>query len=141
MTSDNGLQFGNRFVQTLLVQQKLAKRQMSHIIFSGHGQRMPPKPFAIVPVPNLVHCADGERAYYDGGGCAKDWPMKAPGPGKIDNPPRGRDAESDLRQISITIGVRLSADLDYSDYRQEHDQIPTPPHHEIRASFSEREHP
>src|SRR6266513_425441 len=107
MTSDNGLQFGNRVVQTLLIHDKLAEGQRSHVVLSGYGQCVSPKPFAIVPVPNLVRRADGERAYYDGGGCAKDWPMVAPGLGKIDNPPCGRDAESDLREISITIGVRL----------------------------------
>src|ERR1700736_2832723 len=101
----------NRVLHSVLVQEKLAESQMGHVILSGHGQGVSPKPFAIVPVPTLVRRTKGERAYYDAGGGSEEWPMVAPGPGKIDKPPSGRDVEPDLRQISITIGMRLSADL------------------------------
>src|SRR5260370_5256403 len=99
---------------------------MSHVILGGHGQGVSPKPFAIVPVPNLVRCTQSERTYYDCGRCAKASPMVAPESGKIDNSPGGREAEPDLRTISITIAMSFSADPHQSDYSYKHNQVPTP---------------
>src|SRR6266853_4212388 len=112
---------------------------MSDVILSSHGQCMSPKPFAIVPIPSLTRCPQRERAYYDGGRCAKNWTRVTPRSGKIDNPPCRCDVEPDLRQISVAIGMRLTSHLHQSDYRQKHDQVPTPPNDEIRISFSQRE--
>src|SRR6266516_866841 len=100
---------------------------------------MAPKPFAIVPPPNLARRTQTERSQYDRGCCAKDRTRVTPPSGKIDNPPRRRDVEADLRQISVAIGMRLSADLHQSDNGQKHDQIPSPSHDKIRAAFSAHE--
>src|SRR5216684_1603490 len=54
--------FNNPAVQAFLFQEKSAQPEMSDLILSGHSQRMPPKPFTIVPIPNLARRTQTERS-------------------------------------------------------------------------------
>src|SRR5262245_5148459 len=112
---------------------------MGHIIPTGDSQNVAPKPFAIVPIPSLLGRAPSKRSYYDAGRRTKNRNSVTSESGKIDNRPGDCNVEANLRQISVTVSVRLSANLNQSDYGQQHDQIPTPSNHQIWFLFSERD--
>src|SRR5229473_7927777 len=50
---------------------------------------------------------------------------------QIANQPYQRNQQSDLRQIRVAVGAPLQANLDDSNYRNQHRQIPKPADEEV----------
>ena len=51
----------------------------------------------------------------------ENWTKRVRPSEQVGDGPREHEKDSDLRKIGITIGVRLVADLNDSNYRTEHD--------------------
>src|SRR5207302_1692899 len=106
---------------------------------SGYGKRSIPKSLGVVPVRSLNPRAPGQDSDDDWRSHRENFAPITKRLCKIDNRPRHGNVETDLRQISVTISVRLAADLDQANHRHEHDQIPKPAGDEIRPAFSKDE--
>src|SRR2546430_17661030 len=109
---------------------------MSYVILLGQRERSVPKPLRILPVGSLNSGAPGKKSNDHECRGAENFAAITNATQKIDNSPGRRDAQPDLRQVHIAIGMGLTADLNQSDDGQEHDQIPKPASDEIGRAFA-----
>ena len=139
MAHQHNLELRNRFIEAVLLEQEFAHLEMSKIVLSGYGKRSIPKSLGVVPVRSLDPRAPGQNSDDDWRSNRENFAAITKRLRKIDNRPGHGEVEADLRQISVTVCVRLTADLDQTDHRQEHDQVPKPTGDKIRLTLSKSE--
>src|SRR5262245_19861492 len=106
---------------------------MRNIVVRCDGKGMCPKRFAVPPVGRLNHCCPGEcNDYYSRRSDSK------PCSGLVDccqvsNEPNCKHKQSDMRKVSVAIGMALLAHLNEADNWDQHIGIPEPPSEQVRS--------
>ena len=136
LTGEKNLKLGDRFIEAMCLEQIFAHIEVGNVILLGEGECSIPKPLGVVPVGSLELGAPGKNRNDDRRCDAEEFAAIR---SELDNRPGRSDAEANLRQVGVAISVRLTADLDQSNHRQEHDQIPEPARDQVRPTLSENE--
>src|SRR5260370_4703405 len=139
MTGQNNLELSDGFIQAVGLKQKFAHGEMSNVVPLRDGERSIPESLSVVPVCSLNPGAPRQTGHDHRRGDGQNFATITKRTRKIGNSPSRRDAEPDLRQVSVTISMRLAPNLDQPDHRQQHDQVPEPADDKIRLTFSQKE--
>src|SRR5213594_2342889 len=94
------------FVQAATVSQAFPKPVVCHMISGGHGESVPPERLTVAPVGSLDMSAPGQRYNGDRSRRCQNSAL-ALGSQGICNRPCHQQIETDLGQISVSIGMRL----------------------------------
>ena len=121
-----GLVLMDGVVETSILRPHVAEIVVRQVVVLSHGQRVQPKRFAVSPVVGLMAGTPRESDDYRDGREGHEALQLPNASGCVGGCPRDRKNNPNFRQIGITVCQRLLSHLHQADYRQEHDDVPTP---------------
>src|SRR5205814_5071227 len=127
------------FFEFVTPNENVAQAIMRNVVPFVDGKRVAPERFSVAPEGCLLPRNKGEQRNH--AGCGKsELPLQMPTSDQIRNTPDDGNRDTDLRKVHVTIGMRLRADLNNSNHRDEHAEIPKPTGKQVRPCSSPGEH-
>jgi len=126
-----------RIVNIALFKQCVTEVVVGNRIVRRAGQRVSPQRFTVPPISRLHARAENQSRQNDRGEAAQHHAAVTPAGAQIRRRPGQQQIQADLRQIGVTIRPRLSAHLNDSNHRRQHDEIPPPAGHKTGATTTQ----
>src|SRR5882724_2123936 len=127
------------FVDLTVLVESLAEILLRDGVIGGDRERVRPELLAVPPKRSLRARHPGERNQGGESEPRENNPKRARSTSQLRDSPSNHENDTDLRKISVTVRVRLVADLHDSNHRPEHDQEPQPSRDRITAPSDEKD--